>query len=173
VQQQPRVGSPFSRKFSEISSSFGRGGLDNERIDAAAVQLRKRHLECLINAHRFASARTRDSIPSTAGVADVAGGATAHAVLWQRGAMRDLGTLAGPDGFSYAELVNDRHGFRWQNCSARPACRFPDWDNARSPVGSGDTLRIFAPHEGTGYIIPRVAIRIWWNGQAECGRRTI
>jgi probable HAF family extracellular repeat protein len=43
------------------------------------------------------------------GVADVAGGATAHAVLWQRGSMSDLGTLAGPDGFSYAELVNDRH----------------------------------------------------------------
>lgn len=43
------------------------------------------------------------------GVADVAGGVTSHAVLWQRGTVSDLGTLAGPEGFSYAELVNDRH----------------------------------------------------------------
>jgi hypothetical protein len=45
---------------------------------------------------------------------------------------------------------------------------------ARRSVGVfGWKLRNVAPNKGTGYIIPRVAIRIWWYGQAECGRRTI
>jgi probable HAF family extracellular repeat protein len=44
-----------------------------------------------------------------AGIADVTGGSTSHAVVWDEGENTDLGTLIGPDGFSYAELVNDRH----------------------------------------------------------------
>jgi probable HAF family extracellular repeat protein len=44
-----------------------------------------------------------------AGIADLPGGATSHAVIWHRDAMSDLGTLTGPDGFSYAQLINDRH----------------------------------------------------------------
>lgn len=61
---------PFE-EIPEISSSFGLGGLDNERLDAAAVRLRKRRLECLINAHRFAAARMRDR--GMAGPAEVLG----------------------------------------------------------------------------------------------------
>jgi len=43
-----------------------------------------------------------------AGIADVTGGATSHAVIWYNGAITDLGTLSGPGGFSYAQLVNDQ-----------------------------------------------------------------
>jgi probable HAF family extracellular repeat protein len=34
------------------------------------------------------------------------GGTEAHAFLWQRGVMRDLGTLGGPDSWGY--YVNDK-----------------------------------------------------------------
>jgi hypothetical protein len=61
---------PFE-EILEISSSFGRGGGYNERLDAAAVRLCKRRLECLINVHRFASAGTRDR--GMAGPAEVLG----------------------------------------------------------------------------------------------------
>jgi len=43
------------------------------------------------------------------GIADVTGGATSHAVVWHGNAMTDLGTLVGPAGFSYAQLINDRN----------------------------------------------------------------
>ena len=44
-----------------------------------------------------------------AGIADVSGGATSHAFLWQNGTMTDLGALNGEAGFSYAQLVNNKH----------------------------------------------------------------
>jgi len=43
----------------------------------------------------------------TVGIADVTGGATSHAVLWYKGGITDLGTLSGPNGYSYAQLVNN------------------------------------------------------------------
>lgn len=43
------------------------------------------------------------------GYADVPGGATSHAALWYKGMITDLGTFAGPDGFSFAQLINNKH----------------------------------------------------------------
>jgi hypothetical protein len=38
--------------------------------------------------------------------------------------------------------------------------------SARTLLGNSEVSRRI---KGTGYIIPRIAIRIWWYGQAECG----
>jgi probable HAF family extracellular repeat protein len=43
------------------------------------------------------------------GYADVPGGTTSHAALWDNGAITDLGTLSGPDGFSFAQMINNNH----------------------------------------------------------------
>src|SRR5260370_5700622 len=69
-QRESPVVSPFE-EILEISSSFGRGRGYNERLDAAAVRLCKRRLECLINVHRFASFGMRDR--GVAGPAEVVG----------------------------------------------------------------------------------------------------
>ena len=63
------------------------------------------------------------------GYSDVPGGATSHATLWYKGTITDLGTFSGPDGFSFAQLINRKHeivgasttsdssfhGFRWDD----------------------------------------------------------
>lgn len=62
------------------------------------------------------------------GMSDLPGDATAHAFLWQDGAINDLGTLGG-DVFSVAWEVSERGQVMGQSCDANGNCRGFLWQN--------------------------------------------
>jgi probable HAF family extracellular repeat protein len=62
------------------------------------------------------------------GYADVPGGATSHAALWYRGTITDLGTLAGPEGFSFANLINNKHEIVGASTTSNGSFRGFVWD---------------------------------------------
>jgi probable HAF family extracellular repeat protein len=58
------------------------------------------------------------------GISDLPGDQVAHAFLWERGVMRDLGVLRSDDTLANAESINDKGEVVGSSCGPVDCCGF-------------------------------------------------